>query len=76
MAEHDDDKITFTTIPTDYVQLGELDFKELNLLFYYQLRNPYAFYDKFLYQPEVFEPYFSMMQTYNKWDSENWRFTY
>ena len=39
MADYDNDSITLTTKPVDFDDLGIIDYNDINMLFYYELRS-------------------------------------
>jgi len=39
MIDKGNDSITVTTTPTEFEELGEIDFTEMNILFYYEIKS-------------------------------------
>ena len=48
MGNYANDSISVTTIPVVFEELGEIDFNEMNILFYYEIRStkPETFYER------------------------------
>jgi len=68
MYTYDDDEIYSTELPTDWDRVGTKKFSDMNILFYYEIRNTNIFSDEFFGLKEFDAELFS---TYLEWAIES-----